>query len=102
MNTMTIGSNNDYVTLLTQEEAETLYTTDALRTVEASEYAQSQNAYVTKKSELDGSVYYRSYWMTRTADISNYINYVKDDGTITNGKVSMTYYGVRPVISINL
>ena len=104
MNTMTIGTNNDFVTILTQEEATSYFENNADRTTQPTDYAMSQNCYTYSSPNIynpinDGNC----YWLTRSAyTTSGNIYYVSYNGSITNGKTNMTYYGIRPVISINL
>ncbi len=104
MNTMTIGSNNDFVTILTQEEATSYFENNADRTTQTTDYAMSQNCYVYSSPNIynptnDGNC----YWLTRSAyTTSGNIYYVSYNGSITYGKTNMTYYGIRPVISITL
>ena len=104
MSTMTIGSNSDYVTLLTQEEATSYFENNADRTTQPTDYAMSQNCYVYSSPSIynptnDGNC----YWLTRSAyTTSGNIYYVSYNGSITYGKTNMTYYGIRPVITITL
>ena len=95
MNTMNVDGNNDYVTLLSNEEAETYYTETALRQTTASDYAQSQNAYIyVNPSQYSTTNNDNCYWMTRSAyTTSGNIYYVSYNGSITYGKTNMTYYG---------
>lgn len=101
MNKMSINSNNDYVTLLTSEEAESYYQEVSNRWTKATDYAQSQNCYVNT-SAYSTTTLYNCYWMTRSAETTNNIYYVNQSGSVTSGKTNMTYYGIRPVITITL
>ena len=67
MNTMAIGSNNDYVTLLTSEEVENYYQNTTDRFLKSTDYAQSQNCYVNT-STYSTTTLYNCYWMTRSAE----------------------------------
>ena len=104
MNTMTIGSNNDFVTILTQEEATSYFENNADRTTQPTDYAMSQNCYVYSSPSIynptnDGNC----YWLTRSAYTeSGKIYYINYAGTVANGKTNMTYYGIRPVITVTL
>lgn len=104
MNTMTIGSNNDFVTILTQEEATSYFENNADRTTQPTDYAMSQNCYVYSSPNIynptnDGNC----YWLTRSAYTeSGKIYYINYTGTVANGKTNMTYYGIRPVITVTL
>ena len=104
MNTMTIGSNNDFVTILTQEEVETIYTTNSARITKATDYAQSQNAYVvTRTGTYNYDKLGDSYWLTRSAaETSQNIYFVSTDGSMRTGYTYMTSYGIRPVIAVTL
>ncbi len=104
MSTMTIGSNNDYVTLLTEEEATTYFENNTDRSALSTDYAKSQNCYSHKPTSIYNPKYEGNCnWLTRSAYTeSGKIYYVDYAGTLYNGKTNITYYGIRPVITINL
>lgn len=100
MSTMSVDSNNDYVTLLTNEEVESYYPEVADRFLKATEYAQSQNCYVNT-SAYSTTTLYNCNWLTRSAYTeSGKVYIVNTSGSIVDGKTNMTYYGIRPVITI--
>lgn len=102
MSTMSINSNNDYVTLLTNEEVESYYQEVSDRFLKTTEYAQSQNCYVNT-SIYSTTTLYNCNWLTRSAYTeSGKVYIVNTSGSIANGKTNMTYYGIRPVITITL
>ena len=102
MSTMSINSNNDYVTLLTNEEVESYYQVVSDRFLKATEYAQSQNCYVNT-SAYSTTTLYNCNWLTRSAYTeSGKVYIVNTSGYIVDGKTNMTYYGIRPVITITL
>lgn len=102
MSTMSINSNNDYVTLLTNEEVESYYPEASNKFLKTTEYAQSQNCYVNT-SAYSSTTLYNCNWLTRSAYTeSGKVYIVNTSGSITNGKTNMTYYGIRPVITITL
>ena len=99
---MSVNSNNDYVTLLTNEEVESYYQEVSDRFLKTTEYAQSQNCYVNT-SIYSTTTLYNCNWLTRSAYTeSGKVYIVNTSGSIANGKTNMTYYGIRPVITITL
>jgi len=103
MKTMAINSNNDYVTLLTKEEIESYYSTQSDRFVKPTDYAMSQNCNVNTSEYSSAVTKGNCYWLTRSAyTTSGNIYYVSFDGSINSNKTNMTYYGIRPVISVTL
>ena len=104
MKTMTIGSNSDYVTLLSEEEVTSYFANNTDRWSFSTDYAKSQNCYTYEPPSIYNRTYEDNcYWLTRSAYTeSGKIYYIDYSGTITNGKTNMTYYGIRPVITITL
>ncbi|MBP5684169.1 MAG: hypothetical protein J6X02_02810, partial [Bacilli bacterium] len=104
MKTMTIGSNSDYVTLLSEEEVTSYFANNTDRWSFSTDYAKSQNCYTYEPPSIYNRTYEDNcYWLTRSAYTeSGKIYYINHAGTITNGKTNMTYYGIKPVITITL
>ena len=95
----TSGGNDteDKVFLLSEKEAETLFSNDEERIAKATEYAEKSGVYVNEKKEAE-------WWLRSPGRYSSDAAAVYDDGLIYlyGYYVYSDYEGVRPALHLNL
>ena len=95
----TSGGNDteDKVFLLSEKEAETLFSDEEERIAKATEYAEKSGVYVNKEKAA-------WWWLRSPGDFSNIAAEVDNDGWVdrSGDSVNRNYDGVRPALHLNL
>ena len=91
------NDTEDKVFLLSEKEAETLFSNDDERIAKATGYAEKSGVYVNEKKES-------MWWLRSPGSDGNYAAVVDDYGWVYRygGSVYFYEYGVRPALHLNI